>query len=206
MMLVKNKIKKKVKKNKINKNNKTNKINKTSKNNKIIKTPKNNKINKTNKPDSIAILFFLTKFFALFLLLTIVLESIDLFFLNAFITNLSSALIGLGSNGTVVSINGISFAVTNACTGLMSASILFALIFSLKKPTIVKKLALFLVGLVFLLVLNIPRVAIVLLSAKLGYNASLVHTITWFVMSLVILLIWFYGLKFFGVKDFSELI
>ena len=47
---------------------------------------------------------------------------------------------------------------------------------------------------------------LVLVTAKLGFDADLVHTITWFIMSAFVLVIWYYGNKSIGVKDFSKLI
>lgn len=181
---------------------------------KLIKTKKsglkNNKtmtarnlISEGNKKIGI----FVVKFFLIFFVFSFVVEILSLSWLTEFIAWLSASIIGLDANGAVVYVKWSSFIVGNACTGLMSASILAATIFALRKPTLDKKVGLFLIGLAILLVINIPRVSLVLLSAAYGFDANLVHELTWFLMSGVILLIWYFGTKkLFDVKDFSELI
>lgn len=150
--------------------------------------------------------FFLIKFFIIFLILSQIIELINLSFLTNFITFISASYLGLDFASSIVFVNGANFIVTNSCTGLVSGAILIALLFAGKKPTTGKKLFLTVFGVCFLLLINIPRVMVVLLFAKVGYDAELVHTLMWFVMSGVVLLIWYYGNKTIGIKNFNELI
>ena len=150
--------------------------------------------------------FFLIKFFIIFLILSQIIELINLSFLTNFITFISASYLGLGFARSIIFVNGANFIVTNSCTGLVSGAILISLLFAGKKPAIEKKLALTLFGICFLLLVNIPRVMIVLLFAKVGFDAELVHTLTWFVMSGIVLLLWYYGNKAIGIKNFNELI
>ncbi|MCX6804273.1 MAG: exosortase/archaeosortase family protein [Candidatus Diapherotrites archaeon] len=153
------------------------------------------------------ILFFIIKFLIIFAIATIIVTSVDLSFINKAITSLSAGLVGLTYEGAALSIGNSAFLVTNSCTGLISAGILAGLIFASRNPKFKKKLALFIFGAVILVLVNIPRIALVLLAAKSGYNAELVHELTWFLMSAVVLVIWYYGIKHFGkINDFKELI
>ena len=75
------------------------------------------------------------------------------------------------------------------------------------KPSIRKKLGVFVIGVVALLILNIPRVMLVLFAAKAGFDADTIHVYTWFLMSGAIILLWYYGNKKIAkVKDFGEMI
>jgi hypothetical protein len=48
---------------------------------------------------------------------------------------------------------------------------------------------------------------LVLWAALVGVDAEAVHVFTWYLMSALILLIWYYGTKKVSkIKDFSELI
>lgn len=150
---------------------------------------------------------FLIKFFAIFFILTTIIELLDLLFFTEWLAFVSSMPFKAIVVSNMVFVNGGNFLVTNSCTGLVSASILAAIIFSLKKPLIRQKLLLFLLGTGILLVLNIPRLMLVLWSASVGIDAELVHVITWFFMSAFILIIWYYGTKRIAkINDFSELL
>jgi len=149
---------------------------------------------------------FLIKFFIIFLILSFIIELVNLSFLTEFITFISASYLRLDFIGSTVSVFGANFIVTNSCTGLVSGAVLIALLFAGKKPSVKNKLALTIFGVCFLLLMNIPRVMVVLLFAKVGYDADLIHTITWFVMSGAVLLIWYYGNKAVGIKNFNELI
>ncbi len=160
-----------------------------------------------HKEKSFKMGLFLGKFFVIFAILTIIIELLDLSVFTSWLASICATPFGLEAQGNAIMINGQQFAVTNACTGLMSASILAAVIFALKKPEIEKKIVIFLAGLVVLLVANIPRIMLVLWTATVGLDAGLVHTLTWFLMSALILLLWYYGTKLYAkIDDFSELL
>jgi exosortase/archaeosortase family protein len=152
-------------------------------------------------------LFFLAKFAIIFTILNIFIEIADLSSLTNFIAAFSANALGLYSFLNVVLVGSEVFVVSNSCTGLVSASILASIIFSLKKPRVGKKILFLLAGVLILALINIPRVILVLYSAKLGFNAELVHEITWYLMSGAIILIWYYGSKkLLDKKEFGQLI
>jgi len=152
------------------------------------------------------ILIFLVKFFVIFLVLSMIIEFANLLFLREFITFISASYLSLPFSGTTILVGSSKFLVSATCTGLVSSAILVALLFSSKKPTSGQKIFLAIFGVCLLLLLNIPRVMLVLVSAKVGFDADLVHSITWFIMSAFVIVIWYYGNKAIGVKDFSKFI
>jgi exosortase/archaeosortase family protein len=119
---------------------------------------------------------------------------------------LTASILGLEFIGNIVFVDGSRFIITNYCTGLMSGAILASIIFALKRPEIKQKLLLFLFGFCLLLVINVPRLLLVLASAKAGFDAELIHTITWFVMSVIILVVWYFGTKSITGNDFKHLL
>ncbi len=175
------------------KNNFFNKLNE----NKLYKKFKKNKM-----------LVFLIKFFAIFFVLSNLINILDLTFLLNIITKISANYLSLQFAGNQIFVNTSVFIVTNSCTGLVSTAILAAVIFALKKPKIRQKLKLFIFGTLLLLVINVPRIILILFVAKVGsIDPDLVHTLTWFLMSFLILIIWYFGTKSVTkIKDFSELL
>lgn len=156
-----------------------------------------------NKP----ILIFLIKFFAIFFTLEIVITQIDLSFLTNFIAMLVATFFNLPYQNNTIFLNDVSFIVTNSCTGLVSLAILIAITLPLKQMELKKRGLVVLLGALFLLTLNIPRIGLVIYSGLIGFNAGFVHEITWFLMSGIILIIWFFGVKLIQKEnDFSKLI
>jgi len=158
---------------------------------------------KRNKP----ILIFLIKFFAIFIILEALINLIDLHLLTNLITFIVANFFNLPYLNSTIFINSSSFVVTNSCTGLVSLAILAAITLPLKGMKLKKRVLILAIGAVFLLILNIPRVGLVIYSGLLGFDAEMVHEFTWFLMSAIILLVWFYGIKLIQKeKDFSKLI
>ncbi len=155
------------------------------------------------------LLLFLIKFIIIFSILGFILSIIDLSFLNNFIAFVSSSFLGLNFFENTVFVGTQTFVVTNYCTGFMSAIILASIIFALRRPNLFKKFKIFLFGALLLLVINVPRVMLVLLFARawIGIDIELIHSITWFVMSAIILVIWYYVSRIVSKeKDISNLL
>lgn len=161
------------------------------------------KVSKENKN----ILKFVFKFCLIFFTLFFIIEIMDLSFLNNFLAEKVAKIFGLEYFENIIFGNGINFLITNLCTGLVSISILAGIIFSFKKPIIENKIIFFVLGALILLIANFFRIIFVIFIANLGFDAELVHTITWFLMSGIIILIWFYGnKKLLGYKKLNQLI
>jgi exosortase/archaeosortase family protein len=169
----------------------------------ILSFQKQNKNNPNYK-----ILIFLIKFFAIFFILSTIIEAMDLTFLTNFLAFITANYMGLAYKASIIFAQNHTFIVSNSCTGLVSASILASVIFALNRPKLPQKIKLFIFGALLLLVINVFRIFLILFSAEIGIlDPDFVHTITWFLMSGLILIIWYYGTKKLAkIKDFSELI
>lgn len=185
-----------------------------SKSNKPKNTSTSNKLKSKTKPVSTIsasqrkpIGLFLVKFFVIFGVANILIEFANLSVLTNLLAHLTGGLLGLSVSASTILAGSQAFVITNSCTGLVSASVLGAIIFSLRKPSFGIKLALFLWGSIALLIFNIPRIMLVLVAARAGLDAELIHEATWFVMSAIVLAIWYFGTKrITKVRDFSELV
>lgn len=122
------------------------------------------------------------------------------------IASIEAGLLGLESEGSLIFSDGGNFEISPSCTGLVSSIILAAIIFSLKKPEIKKKIGIFLAGSISLLVLNIFRIYLVILGAELFgfWIAEPLHILTWFTTTAFILVLWYYlTMRITGIKNFS---
>jgi len=160
-------------------------------------------ISKENK----AILVFVIKFFLLFVILFLLISFSNLTFLNNFFAEYSAKIFGLEYFSNIIFGENINFVITNFCTGLVSVAILFSIIFAFKKPILINKSIIFVLGALILLIFNFFRILFVIFMAKIGFDAELIHSITWFVMSFLILFFWFYVNKLLlGYKKLNELL
>jgi exosortase/archaeosortase family protein len=121
--------------------------------------------------------------------------AIDLSLLENFIAELIGSILGLHVIANNIFFNETIFLIQPNCTGLVSAGILFAVVFSLKKPEMKTKSMIFLIGGIFLLLINLVRIYFVVLMGVLFGLAELTHIISWFAMTAFILGAWFYLTK-----------
>ncbi len=101
------------------------------------------------------------------------------------------------------------FEITPSCTGLVSTSILAAIVYSLKKSGLKRKTLIFLAGASMLIFLNYFRVLAVLWTGKeFGTNAAgITHVVSWFSTTIFVLVLWYYFTKkITGAKNFSDFI
>jgi len=146
---------------------------------------------------------FLTKFFAIYAVLQLLILFAPLGPLKEFIASVEAGLLGAEAYGSLVILGGHRFEIVANCTGLMGISVLAAIIFSLRQPETRKKLALVGAGTLVLFPLNIVRVYFVLLAAT-AFGAEIaeaLHVVSWFGVSAAILLLWYYLTKRVSGKD-----
>ena len=157
---------------------------------------------KFNRP----IIEFLVKFFVIFGVLHALLLVVDLVFFQKAITEFQAGLLGLPFNETSIFIDNVAFLIVVSCTGIVSAIILGAIIFSLKKPPIKEKIIIFLAGTTILLIANQFRIYFVLLVGMFfGVHwAEIAHVLSWFATTIAIIFAWFYFTKkITKIDDFS---
>lgn len=150
---------------------------------------------------------FLVKFFLFFGFFHGLLFVIDLTFLQKWLASFEAGLLGLPHEGILVFVKSQAYAIVPSCTGLVSAIILGAIVFPLKKPEFKQKLGIFFAGAVVLFLVNLARVYFVLVVG-IAYGvqaADLFHVFTWFVMSATIVFAWFFFTKkITGLKGFDQ--
>ena len=151
---------------------------------------------------------FLAKFFAIFLLLQALVLIAPLEPIETAIAGFEAGVLGLQNTGNLIVTGNGNFEIAASCTGLVSAAVLAAVVFSLRKPGMRKKLAVFGAGTLLLLGFNLVRVYFVLWSARFGIGtAELLHIASWYATSAVVIGAWFYlTKKIAGVKNFYELL
>ena len=152
---------------------------------------------------------FLIKFFLIYAILQTIILMAPLEPLQNSIAEFEAGLLGLEAEGNTIPVNSNRFEIVANCTGLMSISVLAAIIFSLRKPELKKKIMLFAAGAIILFPLNLLRVYLVIVTATTinPELAEILHTITWFTTSAIILAMWYYLTKRIAkVKDFPTLL
>jgi len=110
-------------------------------------------------------IIFLVKFFLIYAVLQTLILAMPLTFLQESIASSQASLLGLESSGSQIFFNSHVFEIVANCTGLMSISVLAAIVFSLRKPALKKKATLFALGTIILFPLNFARVYLVLAAA-----------------------------------------
>jgi exosortase/archaeosortase family protein len=133
----------------------------------------------------------LIKFFLLFGVFYLIILNLDLSFLNNFLTLITANLTQNNFYLNEIYLNDTIFVITNSCTGLTTIAMFFGLIFAFKNPELIEKIKNFLIGTTIVFLINIFRIIFILVMAKLGFNAIQVHDLTWIIMSLTSILIWY---------------
>lgn len=154
-------------------------------------------------------LIFLLKFFIVYGILQYVIYIAPMQFITSAIASFEAPLLGLQNAGNAILFDSVSFVINNSCTGFVSASILAAIVFSLKKPDLKRKLYIFTVCAIALFAINLLRVYLVILfGINFGVTlAELAHVISWFLMSAAIIFCWYFATKrIVGAKEFGELL
>lgn len=154
-------------------------------------------------------IIFLIKFFLIYAVLQTIILAAPIGFLKEFVALTEANALGFEAEGNIILFNEHRFEIVANCTGLMSISVLAAIVFSLRKPSLKKKLGLFGVGTAILFPLNLFRVYLVLLAA-VSFNPGIaenLHVATWFGTSAAIMILWYYLTKRVAkVEEFALLL
>jgi len=154
-------------------------------------------------------IFFLAKFFLIYAGLQALVLLLPISALLLPIAAMEASWLGLQAQGNIILFDSHNFEIAENCSGLVSISVLAAIIFSLSRPELRKKIALLAFGAAILFPLNLLRVYLVLLAA-ISFNpemAETLHIATWFITSAIIIALWYFLTKRIAkVKDFSGLL
>lgn len=155
------------------------------------------------KENHFGIVFFLTQFFVIYSVLYAALLYFKAGPLQELLSRIESQLTGFTQDGFLLHGPTGTFLISEQCTGLTSGIILIALIFAGKKPSLSKKVRIAIIGLLSLLLINVVRVYVVLqVGAIFSMTlAEQVHILSWFVMTGVILALWYYLVLRVGKLD-----
>jgi len=154
-------------------------------------------------------IIFIAKFFILFFVLEMIIHLLPLVSFQNFIAQTQGLFFGVEFNKNLIFISDGVFEIVPSCTGLVSASVLFAIIFSLKKPKIKEKFLIFLAGFVLLVLLNFLRIFFVVWTGiEFGIAiAEIVHILSWFSTAIFVIGLWYYfTIKITKEKSFSGFI
>lgn len=154
-------------------------------------------------------LLFLGKFFLIYFALEFLILVLDFSILNNTLAAFEGQLLNLSVFQNKIIVPDGVFSIDNSCTGLVSAAILAAVVFSVKKPNLKTKFKLWLASAAILFVLNLFRLYAVLWTGK-QYGvavAETVHIVSWISTAAFILVVWFFlTKKIANVKHPSELV
>jgi len=149
---------------------------------------------------------FFGKFFIIFSAIQFFVFTADFSLLQNFIAGTQSDFLGLDHLNNFIFVKNGIFAIVPLCTGVVSASVLAAIIFSLRKPGLKEKILVFFAGFIVLIVLNYFRVLLVVWTGKeFGIEiADWLHVLTWVSTTIFIIGIWFvFTKRITGVKNFE---
>ena len=151
--------------------------------------------------------FFLLKFFAIVIFFQLLLIAFEPIALEEFLASAESAPLGLESTGNLIQLSEGAFVITANCTGLLSAGVFIAIVFSLRKPCLGKKLMISAAGILTIFIVNLARLFAVILTGKtFGLAvAELVHVVSWFAMFFAIMMAWYYFTKKSG-QEIKEML
>lgn len=146
-----------------------------------------------------AIQGFLFRFFMIFAASQLFLEFVSIIPIQQLLTQLVGGLLYLPVNGIYLPLSSIAvFEVTAFCTGLTSAAMLLGLLFGFAFPPLPQKIKLAVAGILLIFLVNVFRVAFVVYVGVQTQDVGLVealHTLTWFIMSGLVLGMWYWGMK-----------
>ncbi len=152
---------------------------------------------------------FLVKFGVIFAVLHYLVWSIPTSFLQNWIALIQSNAFGLQLNENLLLLGKQKILINPSCTGLISISILAAIIFSLTKPELKKKLQIFLFASAIMFILNLLRIYFVL-WAGINFGTEYIgvlHEISWMTTAILIIGLWYYFTKkITQVTEFNELL
>lgn len=128
----------------------------------------------------------------------LILWYIPIYPLQAWLAGHVSTITRIPNNGIFFVVGSGIFEVTPFCAGITSIALLVGLLFGFNYPAPNQKIIFLIAGGIGLFLLNIFRIALVIWVGSSTQNLSLaehLHTLTWFVLSGIILGTWYLVLR-----------
>ncbi len=136
---------------------------------------------------------FLFRFFAVFALVEVFLTIFPPIHYQQWLASSVAGVLGLSSQGIFIYVNGFAFEISAFCTGLSTWGLWLGLLYGFSFPRGVKKIKYALFGLGGIILVNFFRlVGIVYAGTHYSFVAvDTLHTLTWFIMSALVLGAWY---------------
>ena len=136
---------------------------------------------------------FLLRFFTVFFLVEVFLSIFPPVYLQEWLAQTIGSVLHVPVNGIFLSVNGIAFEISAFCTGITTWGLWLGLSYGFSFPRGAKKLTYALIGLAAILFVNFFRLLAIVYVGKVSYFAAvdMLHVITWFVMSALVMGTWY---------------
>ena len=140
---------------------------------------------------------FLLRFFAVFMLVEVFLTIFPPIHYQQWLASAVANVLGLSSQGVFIYVNGIAFEISAFCTGLSTWGLWLGLLYGFSFPRGNAKIKYALLGLGGIVLVNFFRLmGIVYAGVNYSFFAvDTLHTLTWFVMSALVLGAWYFMLS-----------
>lgn len=151
---------------------------------------------------------FVIRFLLVFFAFQVLAVFSPLHFLQNAMAQILGGMFSLPVEGSLLLLRPTAFEITPLCTGITSIAIWLGLLWGFKLPEKKEKIALAVWGSIVILLINFFRVMLIVYWGKTYPLAAveLAHTISWFVLSGVIILGWRYFLmQRYGFENGKEL-
>lgn len=139
---------------------------------------------------------FLIRFFVVFFAIELLLAYFPPVAYQTWLAESVGSVVHVPANGIFLSVNGIQFEISAFCTGLTSWGLLVGLLVGFTYPPWLKKIKYAALGLVGILMVNFFRLILIVYVGMATHltMVDVLHTMTWFVMSALVVGVWYWML------------
>jgi exosortase/archaeosortase family protein len=152
---------------------------------------------------------FVLVFLGIFVLFQVLAVVTPLHGLQNFMASVIGNIYSIPVRGDTLLLQPVPFVITPLCTGITSISIWLGLLFGFRLPPLKEKWALAIWGSAIILLINFIRVQLIVYAGTLYYvdQVEMAHTISWFVLSAIIVVGWGYFMRRrYGWKNSNEMV
>ena len=136
---------------------------------------------------------FLLRFFTVFILVELFLTLFPPIHYQAWLAQIIGNVLGLSTSGVFISVKEIQFEISAFCTGLTTWGLWLGLVYGFSFPRGMKKIKYALLGLVAISIVNFFRLLAIVYVGNVSSFLAVdgLHTLTWFIMSALVLGAWY---------------
>ncbi len=136
---------------------------------------------------------FLIRFFLVFALVEVFLTIAPPLAFQMWLADALGSVLHIPTDGIFLFVNGIAFEISAFCTGLTTWGLWLGLLYGFSYPRGMDKLKYALLGLIGIIFVNYFRLLVIVYLGKVSSFAAVdgLHTLTWFIMSALVMGAWF---------------